>query len=71
MARPCRNGERPAAPRKQKFTDSFVKSLKPLASRPYAVWDVRQPGLAVVVQPSGHRAFKFVYSCTSVNIEGK
>jgi integrase len=51
----------PAAPRKQKFTDSFIRSLKP-ATRPFAVWDLRQPGLAVMVQPSGHRAFKFVYS---------
>jgi hypothetical protein len=49
--------ERPAAPRKQKFTDSFVKSLKPLASRPYAVWDVRQQGLLSSCSQCGHRAF--------------
>ena len=53
------------APRKQKFSDGFIKRLKPQAERAYAVWDTRQPGLAVVVQPSGHRAFKFVYSFRS------
>jgi hypothetical protein len=53
------------APRKQKFSDGFIKRLKPQAERAYAVWDARQPGLAVVVQPSGHRAFKFVYSFRS------
>ena len=53
------------APRKQKFSDGFIKRLKPEAERAYAVWDTRQPGLAVVVQPSGHRAFKFVYSFRS------
>ena len=51
--------------RKQKFSDGFIKRLKPQAERAYAVWDTRQPGLAVVVQPSGHRAFKFVYSFRS------
>jgi len=53
------------APRKQKFSDGFIKRLQPLPTRAYAVWDTRQPGLAVVVQPSGHRAFKFVYSFKS------
>ena len=56
---------RPTAPRKQKFSDGFIKRLKSLPTRAYAVWDTRQPGLAVVVQPSGHRAFKFVYSFKS------
>ena len=53
------------APRKQKFSDGFIQRLQPQAARAYAVWDTRQPGLAVVVQPSGHRAFKFVYSFKS------
>jgi integrase len=53
------------APRKHKFTDNLIRKLKPLPTRAYAVWDTRQPGLAVVVQPSGHRAFKFVYSFKS------
>jgi integrase len=61
MPRPRRDGSTPAAPRKQKFTDSGIKRLKP-QPHAYAVWDTRQPGLAVVVQPSGHKAFKFVYS---------
>ena len=53
------------APRKQKFSDGLIQRLQPQAGRAYAVWDSRQPGLAVVVQPSGHRAFKFVYSFKS------
>jgi integrase len=62
MPRPGRDGTTPAAPRKHKFSDSFIRKLEPLPSRAYAAWDTRQPGLAIVVQPSGHRAFKFVYS---------
>jgi integrase len=61
MPRPRRDGSTPAPARKLKFTDSVVGKLKPQA-RPYAIWDLRQPGLAVLVQPSGHKAFKFVYS---------
>jgi len=53
MPRPRRDGNTPAAPRKHKFSDSFIKKLKPMAARAYAVWDMRQPGLACVVQPSG------------------
>jgi Arm DNA-binding domain/Phage integrase central domain len=64
MPRPRRDGSTPAASRKLKFTDSVISKLKP-QPRPYAVWDVRQSGLAVLVQPSGHRAFKFVYSFKS------
>jgi integrase len=50
------------APRKYKFTDSLIRKLQPQPTRAFAAWDTKQPGLAVVVQPSGHRAFKFVYS---------
>ena len=64
MPRPRRDGNTPAAPRKLKFTDSLIRKLKPQL-RPFAAWDTRQPGLAVLVQPSGHRAFKFVYSFRS------
>lgn len=53
------------APRKYRFTDGLIGNLKPSPTRAYAVWDIKQPGLAVVVQPSGHRAFKFVYSFKS------
>ena len=53
------------APRKYRFTDGLIGNLKPSPTRAYAVWDIRQPGLAVVVQPSGHSAFKFVYSFKS------
>src|SRR5690242_17690945 len=64
MPRPRRDGSTPAAPRKLKFTDGLIGKLKP-QPKPYEIWDLRQPGLAVLVQPSGHRAFKFVYSFRS------
>jgi integrase len=60
MPRPPRDGSTPAPPRKLKFTDSAISKLKP-EPRAYPVWDTRLPGLAVLVQPTGHKAFKYVY----------
>jgi len=39
----------------------MIAHLKP-RDRPYLVWDTKTPGLAVQVQPSGHRAWKYIYS---------
>ena len=61
MARPRRDGSTPAPPRKAKLSDRLVAGLKPQA-RPYLVWDTGQPRLVLLIQPSGHRAFKFIYS---------
>jgi integrase len=38
-----------------------VRNLKP-QERPYAVWDIVQRGLAIMVQPSGRTAWKCVYA---------
>jgi integrase len=46
---------------KVKLTDPFIKSLQPQA-QPYLVWDTKQRGLAVRVQPSGHKSYKCIYS---------
>jgi integrase len=48
-------------PNKVKLTDPFIKNLKPQA-QPFLVWDKKQRGLAVRVQPSGHLSFKCIYS---------
>jgi hypothetical protein len=49
-----------AAPNKRKLTSLTVTRLRPDASS-YLVWDSYQRGLALQVQPSGYRAFKFIY----------
>ena len=49
-----------AMPNKRKLTSLTVTRLRPAASS-YLVWDSYQRGLALQVQPSGYRAFKFIY----------
>lgn len=45
---------------KIELTDRFVRTVKPEAKRvPY--WDAKQPGLALVVEPSGHKSWKVAY----------
>jgi integrase len=48
-------------PRKEKLTELLVQRLRPEAA-PFLVWDTKQQGLVLRVQPSGHRAFKVIYS---------
>ena len=66
MARPRSDGSAPAAPRKHKLTDRFVAGLKP-GPRPYLVWDIKQPRLALLIQPSGFKSFKFIFSIRGRN----
>jgi integrase len=61
MARPRTDKTPSTAPNKQRLSHFAVKNLKP-RERPYTVWDITQRGLAIVVQPSGHAAWKTVYS---------
>ena len=61
MPRPRRDGTPATAPNKRKLSDIFLKKLKPQA-RPFVVWDTQQRGLAVAVQPTGHKSWKCVYS---------
>ena len=49
-------------PRKYLLNDRYVGNLKPETDGAYLVWDVKQYGLAVRVQPSGHRSYKCIYS---------
>jgi integrase len=60
MPRPRRDGTAAAAPTRRNITDlSARKAVK--RDRAYLIWDMRQPALALQVQPSGHRAWKCIY----------
>jgi integrase len=48
-------------PNRHKLTAATVARLQPAARRAYVVWDTHLRGLAVVVQPSGHKAWVAVY----------
>lgn len=48
------------APSKRKLTEIGIQKLQPRA-QPYLVWDTHQRGLAVRVQPSGHKSWKAIY----------
>ena len=61
MPRPKKDGTKAAEPRRQAFTELFVRKLKP-ESIPFNVWDAKERGLVLRVQPTGQRAFKVVYS---------
>jgi hypothetical protein len=61
MPRPRRDGTPPQPPNRHKLTDLFVKRQKPRA-RAFIIWDTLQRGFALSVQPTGHKAYKVVYS---------
>jgi hypothetical protein len=50
-----------AATTRRKLTDTYVRNLPPDDDRARLIWDATQPALAVLVQPSGHRAWKVIY----------
>ena len=60
MPRPRRDGTPAAAPNKRKLSDLSVKKLA-AQGRPFLVWDDYQRGLAVSVQPTGHKTWKVIY----------
>ena len=59
MARPRADGKPPKPVNKRKLSPLFV-SRKNLP--PGLVWDTEQKGLALAVQPTGHRSYKIIYS---------
>ena len=63
MPRPRRDGS-PArkVPNRRRLSDTFVKTVEPDPDRVTVYWDTLQHGLALAVQPSGHRAWKCVYT---------
>ena len=46
---------------KRVLTSLDVRRTRP-SDKPLLIWDEKVPGLALQVRPTGHRAFKFVYS---------
>lgn len=61
MARPRSDGTPSTTPNRQRLSHFAVKNLRP-RERAFAVWDSKQSGLAIVMQPSGHAAWKCVYA---------
>jgi len=62
MPRPRQDGTPARAPSKRRLTEALVKTVRPDPDRVTVIWDTQQRGLALTVQPSGHRAWKCVYS---------
>jgi hypothetical protein len=48
-------------PNKRTLTEKFLKKLKP-QPRKFLVWDTKQRGLAVLVQPTSMKSWKCIYS---------
>jgi integrase len=48
-------------PNKRNLSEGFVRTLKPQPAK-FIVWDTKQRGLGLLVQPSGHKSWKCVYS---------
>jgi integrase len=61
MPRPKKDGTKSAEARKVSFTELFVRKVKPEAD-PFNVWDSKERGLVLRVQPSGTKSYKLVYS---------
>jgi hypothetical protein len=61
MPRPRKDGTKARAARRHKLSDLYVRKVKPEADA-FAVWDTKQGGLALRVQPTGQKSFKVVYS---------
>ena len=51
----------PTPPRKAKLTELLVTRQRQEA-KAFLIWDTHQHGLALRVQPTGHRAYKVIYS---------
>ena len=46
---------------KRNLSEVFIKKLQP-QPRKFLVWDMKQRGLAVLVQPTGQKSWKCIYS---------
>jgi integrase len=51
-----------STPNKRRLSDAFIKTVRSDPDRVVVYWDTLQRGLALAVQPSGHRAWKCVYT---------
>ena len=63
MPRPRRDGSAARIEaNKRRLSDAFVKTVRADPDRVIVYWDTLQHGLALAVQPSGHLAWKCVYT---------
>lgn len=60
MARPRHDGSPAREPNRRRLTDAFINGLRS-QDRAFAVWDTKQRGLAITIQPTGSKAWKAVY----------
>jgi integrase len=60
MPRPRRDGQPPKPVTKRRLTDHLVRTAKPTTDR-QLFWDTEARGLALAVQPSGVRSWRFTY----------
>ena len=56
-----------SAPNKRKLTDRRVQKAK-AASTQYLIWDTVQRGLALRIQPSGHKSWVIVYRSNGAHV---
>jgi integrase len=61
LPRPKKDGTPARAPRKTNLTELLVRRTRPERAA-FAIWDKRERGLCLRVQPTGARSFKVVYS---------
>ena len=62
MPRSRRDGTPAREPNRRRLSEAFVKTVRGDSERVIVYWDTLQRGLALSVQPSGHCAWKCVYS---------
>jgi hypothetical protein len=61
MPRPRRDGSETAPASKVKLTEFSVRKSEP-RPRAYLIWDTQRRGLALQIQPTGHKAWKAIYT---------
>src|SRR5215470_1811676 len=63
MPRPRRDGTPARAePNRRRLSQAFLETVRGDPDRVVVIWDTLQRGLALTVQPSGHLAWKCVYT---------
>src|SRR5215472_11255518 len=62
MPRSRRDGSPASKPNRRRLSEAFAKTLRGDSTGVVVYWDTLQRGLALAVQPSGHRAYKCVYT---------
>src|SRR5215472_17143384 len=62
MPRSRRDGSPASEPNRRRLSEAFARTVRPDPDRVVMYWDTLQRGLALRVEPSGHRAWKCVYT---------